>query len=310
MIRRFIALIMASVLTACSSEDKAATCHLTDVPPPTALKFSTYAHQAGISLDQEKLTQLMWTSAKESECFLRRNGNIRLGKIKGVNSSVASTQFVELKPAATEITNNWNALQTSLGVPLMGLTTFRFYEAPQEKLETVSITLNETARMWHLWHEYAHYLIGKDRVESRNDTIRIYTLEELEKEKKRVIEMNPTDEGFDAAVENIIGKYADRAKKMYIDEMLIELSLIHLTLQARDSLPIVVPDDYIQSMYVVGFFESKLSDQIELLKNDFLFVTEITAQEPLALKRLKEQQGLFRELIFEMQLVLMANELL
>lgn len=241
-------------LTFCSSEDPSTPpCNYTS-SPKQQLKLSTNPDTLRLPFDQQKLVALMWTPASQSECFVRKNGAIQLYKVTNARSSgraepkgeSTNGTFVMLKPSPPQSMQNWRDSEemiqsgASSNGPLpelLGLTHFKYYDVPQEKIVQTVIQVRAEGRPWHLWHEYAHYLIGVTRVQS--PTANLTSLQDVDVQKALGQALNSKDnlELLQKEFQKFSDLQIDFIEKKYMDEILIESTLIELALQAPNDLP-------------------------------------------------------------------------
>jgi hypothetical protein len=252
------------LLAQCSSEKAPAT-----APPCTykstpqrSLKMSTFPQKVGLPFDQKKLIDLMWVSVDQSECFVRKNGNVQL--FKAPSQSKSSTLFSHLKSAPPAAIKNWNKHIEILsskrnGKPsqLLGLTTLYFTSTPSEKIARTEILILPEARSWHLWHEYAHYLIGVSRTNSKSMNLKERPLEDVEIALLQIGKKKKTKD-FEKYFKSLANKQIEFLQKAFVDEVLIELTLIDITSQAFDLLPVSYEDLEDAERHIQNHFEEYL----------------------------------------------------
>lgn len=266
--------IFSAALVSCSSDKDAPACQYQSQPQFT-LRQSTVPENLGLAFEQQKLIELMWTSSAQSECFLRKNGGVRVFKISSTQTTVEDT-FVTLKPAPPASQKNWNGSQEEIRsnsnepvLDLLGLTTFLFYSTPIERIVSAEILLRADGRPWHLWHEYAHVLIGQFRVKSLELSLR----DPKQKDVKEALDLalsQTTLAEFQEKFMIFSNAQMDYMQKTFLDEVLIERTLQDLISQSSDLLP-VDQRDFQESQAVIDQFtkryQSYLQRQERILKN-------------------------------------------
>lgn len=234
-------------LTHCSSEDPAAPCKYTS-QPLKELKLSTAPDILGLPFEQQKLVALMWTPTNESECFVQKNGAVKLYKVVDQQVSSSNDTFVKLKPTPASSLKSWNeseaeiqsaAINSGNGpLPqLLGLTHFKYYDVPQERIVSTEIMVRSEGRPWHLWHEYAHHLIGVARVQSPTAKIENRRKKDVEESLQKALAAKEDPSLLQKEFQNFSDLQIDYIEKKFVDEILIETTLIDLALQTENVLP-------------------------------------------------------------------------
>lgn len=305
-------------LTFCSSEDPSTPpCNYTS-SPKQQLKLSTTPDTLRLPFDQQKLVALMWTPTSQSECFVRTNGAIQLYKVTNTLSSgrtdlkVESTNdtFVQLKPSPPLSLQNWLESEETIQrgasnrgpLPqLLGLTHFKYYEAPQEKIIQTVIQVRAEGRPWHLWHEYAHYLIGVMRVQS--PTASLTNLEDVDVKHALGQALNAKDNSdlLQKEFQKFSDLQIDFIEKKYVDEILIESTLIDLALQAPNDLSFNIKD-VDESRAVIDTFWQRYRVYVENAVDDLRWETaglgdEIQALAEHHIQRLEQHKNNLRIVI-------------
>jgi hypothetical protein len=253
MLRLLIWIPLLFALTNCSSDNPTAPpCKYTSTPLQQ-LKLSTTPDTIGLPFEQQKLVDLMWTPTSESECFVQKNGSVKLYKVVSAESSGTPETFVALKPSPAQSMKNWNESEAEIQssarnsgsgpLPqLLGLTHFKYYDVPQEKIIATEILVRAEGRPWHLWHEYAHHLIGVARVNSPTAKIDVRHKEDVE--AALTLALNAKDDSalLQKEFQNFSDLQMDFIEKKYVDEIVIESTLIDLALQAKNILPFDATD--------------------------------------------------------------------
>lgn len=251
--------IFSAALISCSSDKDSPTCQYKS-QPNFQLQQSPTPENLGLAFEQQKLIELMWTTSAQSECFLQKNGRVRVFKIPSEQSSGTDT-FVMLKPAPQASQQNWLDSQGQINGILLGLTTFKFYSVPQEKIVSAEILLRADGRPWHLWHEYAHYLIGALRVQSPTMSLRNPSSGDVRKARETALSQTTVAE-FQAKFAIFSDLQMDYMQKTFLDEILIERTLQDLISQSSDLLP-VDQRDFLESQDVIDRFAERYDSYLQ-----------------------------------------------
>ncbi len=265
--------IFSAALISCSSDKASPPCQYQSQSQFT-LQPSTVPENLGLAFEQQKLIELMWTSSAQSECFLRKNGGVRVFTISNGRSTGENT-FVTLKKAPTTSEQNWNGSQDEIRgnsneptLDLLGLTTFWFYSTPNERIVGAEILLRADGRPWHLWHEYAHVLIGELRVRSSELSLRDPKAKDVKDALDTALSQTTSD-NFQEKFTTFSELQLDYMQKAFLDEVLIERTLQDLISQSSDLLP-VDQRDFQESQAVIDRFtkryQSYLQRQEQMLK--------------------------------------------
>lgn len=282
--------ILGGALAGCSSDKDTPSCNYQS-KPQTELQASQAPEAMGLPIQQQKLMELMWTSTTQSECFLLKNGNVRLYKVQ-IQSTTPEDTFVVLKPAPQNAQQNWVNSQGQLSGTLLGLTTFKFYSVPTERIVNSEILLRPDGRPWHLWHEYAHYLIGDLRVKSTTLTLRNPLPGEVRDALNTALTQT-TSEEFQRKFLIYSDLQLDYMQKAYLDEVVIEKTIQDLASQAQTLLA-VSAQDFQESQDVIDRFFQKYRSYFfrhqQDLKNLLPTLTDEQQQAVLThLNRMDEQ---------------------
>ncbi len=270
--------------------------------------MSTFPQKVGLPFDQKKLIELMWVRVEQSECFVRKNGNVQLFKVPSQSESTAL--FSQLKPAPPAAIKNWNEHSQSLrfkrngkSSQLLGLTTLYFTSTPTEKIENTVILILPEARPWHLWHEYAHYLIGVTRTNSKSMNLKTRPREEVEIALQQMFGKKKKTKVFEKSFKSLANKQIEFLQKAYVDEILIELTLIDLTSQAFDLLPVSYEDLEDSERHIQDYFEEYLDAYHQFVSELQTLLNASASPEQQALiglhlKRLEQDKDNLESVIF------------
>jgi hypothetical protein len=262
---------------------------------------------AGLPFQQEPLIALMWTPTNDCECFARKNGNIRIYKVptERINSTLT---FKKLKNAPVKSVSNWqesvesiNRNRTGRPTLLWGLTTLFFHSLPMEKIVHTEILLREDGRPWHLWHEYIHYLIGRSRSESPQMNLHKPSPEELTVAFEKAMEQNDL-ELFNKLFQAYSDLQMEFIQQEFVDEIVIEQTLLDLVAQAKELLP-VDNRDIQDSMDIVDRYEDKyrfylMEQQHRFTQLIFNLDKNRRATVELHLRRLQQHHNNLASIIF------------
>lgn len=249
----------------------------------------------------------MWTSVDDCECFVRKNGRIRIYKVstEPINSRLT---FKKLKNAPTNSMKNWSESVEDInrnrsGRPkiLWGLTTLYFHSLPKEKIVHTEILLREDGRIWHLWHEYIHYLIGVSRSESEQMSIHKPSPEELSDALEKALQQ-PHLEDFNTFFQKFSDLQMEFIQQEFIDEIVIEQTLLDLVSQAEDLLP-VDNRDIQDSMDIVDRYNDKyrlylMEQQQRFLQLSADLDVDRRRSVELHLRRFQQQQSNLASVVF------------
>ncbi len=274
----------SSALIGCSSDEETPACQYKS-NPQMLLEHSRAPETLGLAFQQRKLVELMWTNSAQSECFLRKNGGVQVFKIAS-SQNANEESFVTLKPAPQASQQNWlesqNQInQDQINVTLLGLTSFKFYSTPTERIVSAEILLRADGRPWHLWHEYAHFLIGELRVQSSEMSLRNPTSGEVKKALAEFL-AQPVFEKFEEKFKIFSDLQLDYMKKEFMDEILIEKTLQDLISQAPNFLP-VDRQDFLDSQEVIERFKKKYNTYFKRQENELNGLFVLLSQEQQAL---------------------------
>jgi hypothetical protein len=264
--KHLILCIFTAALIGCSSDEDSPACQYKS-QPQFQLQPSTAPKTLGLAFDQQKLIELMWTTSAQSECFLRKNSGVRVFKISSGQTATDET-FVTLKQAPLASQKNWNGSQEEIranssepALDLLGLTTFLFYSTPTEKIVSAEILLRADGRPWHLWHEYAHVLIGELRVKSLELSLRNPRAKDVKDALQEALAQT-TAEDFAEKFATFSKLQIDYMQKTFLDEVLIERTLQNLISQSSDLLP-VDQRDFQESQAVIDRFTKRYQSYLE-----------------------------------------------
>jgi hypothetical protein len=283
---------LTTALMGCS-DDKETPCSYQS-QPKSQLQFSSAPETLGLSFPQQKLVEMMWTSPSQSECFVRRNGNVNLFRVQneqptyrvqGESSAELENSFVLLKPAPQASQETWRKSEEQLKIEeqlkceedlnckerlnseenlkvlLLGLTSFAFYSLPTERVVSAEILLRSDSRPWHLWHEYTHFLIGQFRVQATDLSLRNPVSDTVRDALNDAVSQTEPEE-FQKKFSAFSDLQLDYMQKEFLDEVLIETTLQELISQAKDLLP-VDELDFEESQRVVERFKEEYNSYFE-----------------------------------------------
>lgn len=222
------------LLLSCGSKQSSSS----DVPTPAcqiqadssslhtlSLNPSQIPDQLSAPFDQQPLLKMMTLELTDSICWVHQN-NFQLEKVTTTESAKIKN-FSSLKEASSSPKKVWDQHIFS-GVPLEGLTVFSYEESKNEKkLQKTSILLKDSSLPWHLWHEFTHALIGKERFKNQEQKFTLPQQSELLELKKKVelqVQYGHAEDLIKALalyLESTV-KYIDF---LFLDEILIELTL-------------------------------------------------------------------------------------
>lgn len=256
-----ITAILFFAITACSTEKKAsapeAKCEFQIQKHSTPL-FSTYGNDLNIPYNQEKLVQMMWVSSTQTECYSKQFAPVKIYKIP---FSEKSGYFNNFKEAPQAVLDSWKKYELSSGSALKGLTTFKFYPGKNEKIVESYILLREDARPWHLWHEFSHFIIGTERAHNHNHNLEIADQLFLEKTKTDLKTWNSDELKYSAQLQKYFDSNQEFITKRFVDEIIIEATLLHLTHQ-QNKTPDVTLGDVYDALNLIEFFSFQLSTYV------------------------------------------------
>jgi hypothetical protein len=247
----------ALLVFACSEkkDEKAPPCTFTikEYSPP---KLATYANTFNIPYDQEILMNFMVVDFKESECFAQQYAPVHIYKIPFDGADSTFVKDLTLAPETNLKT--WLNFEDAYGSSLKGLTTFRFEDTADEKIIESTIMLRTDADQWHLWHEFSHFLIGTLRSSSHDHNLHIAEETTLEKLKADLIPWSSDEDTALTKIQSYFNTKSEYIMKRYIDEMVIEATLVYLTTQPNSPFK-VSQKDLDDSLRLIDFFYFKLN---------------------------------------------------
>jgi hypothetical protein len=259
MMRYIISLSLALTLTSCwnGSDDGVAVgpqaCPFEKPLYVPEYKLSPYPDTMNTGLNQEKLVYFMSLATSEAPCYLATTDGISVSQVPSDNGEI-NPEFAALPVASGQVVQNWRVYSEGFKNNLMGLTTMRISgRGADEKISTMSIAVRSDARRWHLWHEYTHALIGQARAANKNQNLSIPSEGALRKKFTDLVALDRDSEEYATGLQELVQAYRDWLDKSYIDEMLIESTLIDLTRQFPAVLE-MTGEDYARSVNAIDFF--------------------------------------------------------
>lgn len=213
-------------------------CELRDTSPAPVMKASEKTFD--ISFDQSKVQKVMSLPAHEDVCFVRLQGNVSVYKTEmGPSYAPPSSTWVNLPASPAELEARWKNYQTGFHLDIMGLTALSYWDLPERK-EVVSaqIVLSTRGRPWHLWHELSHLLIAQERAKDARKGIAIPTPDQLASAKETFVKSFEEGNEADAANDliQVFNVHRDYDEHVFLEEIVIETSLIHNSLELREDL--------------------------------------------------------------------------
>jgi hypothetical protein len=220
----------------------------------------------GVPFEQEKLTTLMSLNADQDTCFIRYQGKIEIFKISDSFAALSVGQqnledplFTALNPAPEELIPDWKALEERFHLPLMGVTFLRFFDQPERReIVDARIVMNTRARPWHMWHEFGHFLIAQTRDRRIDQHLAAPSMEDIDAAKKDLYTSLETENEVAqiTAFTHLVDVYSRFDQRLYLEEMAIELALLHYTSQYTEKTvnERIAPQDPQESFRTVDFF--------------------------------------------------------
>jgi len=260
---RYVIFAMASLLLAsCWSDSSKSTVIPCTYKEPTQVpeyQWSTLPDQMHITVDQERLTKFMAIALSDDECYLRNEDHAVLAKM--VSGREPNPEFAEFKEASNVMTQSWRDYSAAFQNGLMGLTTIQYGMdgSHRETIREIDLMVRDDARRWHLWHEYTHVLIGEARATSETQTLSLPGEKVLEDQTAQLKTLDPGTDEYTTRLAALVQGFRDRIDKAYIDELLIEATLVDLTIQHRHELGLT-SEDYLRTVNAMNFFMGRYED--------------------------------------------------
>lgn len=257
-------------LTACSKDEAVATTPADSTPDckyslpenPPSLTSSPSPALMSAPFDQSKLTTLISLSASDDTCFIRYQGKVAVYKITETFAALSVGEqnpddplFTMLAPAPEDLITPWKDLEERFNLPLMGVTFTRFFDRPEHReIVETRIVMNPKARPWHLWHEFGHFLISQTRLKNVAEKLTAPTENDIETAIENFRESLEKNEAEDAAAKltELIDIYGRYDKRVHLEEIAIELTLLHYSEEA--TIERVAAQDPNESLDTVNFF--------------------------------------------------------
>lgn len=228
------------------------------VTPHNSPKFATYADDLRIPYKQDKLVDFMW--ADQSECYARQFAPINIYRVPYTENSGV---FNNLREAPAKSIESWRSFEVASGNMLMGLTTFRFEPGANERIIESTILLRTDATKWHMWHEFSHFIIGTDRASSHDHSLQIADAMTLETLKKSIDTFSTDEDAYSQKLQTYFNANHEYLMKRYLDEIVIEASLIFLV-QQQGSTPGASEREMQSSLHLIQFFQTQLNQHIDV----------------------------------------------
>lgn len=253
----FIFISLYLLASGCSQKNEAPStpCKFT-VQQHQDPKFSTDPNTFHIPHNQKALVDMMWVSTADCECYAKQFGPVHVYKVP-YNDGLHKSFVAPFPPVTEAAYKTWHEFENTSDSTLRGLTTFRFENKTDEKILNANIMLREDSGPWHLWHEFSHFIIGVNRASSHTDNLLIAQETTVESLRQKMLEFDPIEDRYLATMQDFFNTYNEYLLKRYLDEIVIEASLIHLTSQ-RETTPQVTVNDFTESLRVIEFFYYKL----------------------------------------------------
>lgn len=256
--------LLALILSACTAEKPAiatsAPCDF-QVAEHTTPKLATYADDLHIPYQQDKLVEFMW--ADESECYARQFAPMNIYRIP---YTIDNGVFPKLREAPAKEIASWKAFEAASGNMLMGLTTFRFESGAKERIIESTILLRADAANWHLWHEFSHFIIGTDRAAHHDHSLRIADQITLENLKTAAVAFSADEANYSQKLQAYLNANHEFLVKRYLDEIVIEATLIFLV-QQQGATPGATNEDVQNSLHLIQFFQTMLNQHVDVTTN-------------------------------------------
>lgn len=252
---------LAFSLFACSVEQSATAknepCDFT-VASHTTPKFATYANDLSIPYNQEKLVQFMWVDLEQSECFAKQYAPVKIYRIPYEQDSGV---FNALPAAPQDVLKTWTSFEQASGNTLKGLTTFSFQMGKEEKIINSFLLVRADASPWHLWHEFSHFIIGTERASHHDQNLMIAEQAFLDKTKEELLKFSSDETAYSKKLQTFFNNNHEFITKRFIDEIIIEATLVHLTLQTG-STPKISALDIQNAVNMIQFFAFQMNFKI------------------------------------------------
>jgi hypothetical protein len=272
MLRVTTLILLALGLTRCSSqEDPQETSCEYQSQSQKEIKLSTTPQTMNLPFDQQKIISLLWTPTEQSECFLTKNGSVKLYKLPNQENRADDT-FVTLKPATSSALENWSRAENSIEATLLGLTTVSFLSVPQEKIVDTQIVVRSEGRPWHLWHEYVHFLIAQTRVAAPDLLLDSVTETEVSESLDRALAQINNPSHFQELFLEFSNLQLDYLQKAFVEEIVIESTLLELTAQAEAYLTFDQIDRS-ESLNVIVMFYTRYDNYLQRALHELLAKT-------------------------------------
>lgn len=278
MIRQWIYPILALAAVSCAveqSETVANTpCDYT-VQEHNSPQLATYSHDLNIPYKQEKLVEFMWVDLEQSECYAKQFAPVKIYRVPYTEDSGS---FDKLPEAPSKAMNNWKSFEVSSGNTLKGLTTFRFESGQQEKIVDSQILVRADASPWHLWHEFSHFVIGTERAGHHDQTLQIAEQYQLSDLQNELLKPMSNESKYSEQLQTFFNTNHEYITKRFIDEMVIESTLVFLTTQHGAGTPRVSPQEIQNSVNMILYFSMQMSAHTSINLSN---IAKIRAQQPL-----------------------------
>ncbi|MCC6138156.1 MAG: hypothetical protein IT287_05960 [Bdellovibrionaceae bacterium] len=224
----------------------------------TTPKFATYANELSIPYDQEKLVQFMWVDLNQSECFAKQYAPVKIYRVPFPQDNGV---FSTLPEAPKDVIKTWTSFEQSSGNALKGLTTFTFESGKNEKIVKSFMLVRADASSWHLWHEFSHFIIGTKRADHHDQNLMIAEQKFLDKAKNDILEFNSNESVYSKKLQTFFNSNYEFITKRFIDEIIIEATLVHLTHQSGAT-PEITSLDIQSAVNMIQFFAFQMNFQI------------------------------------------------
>lgn len=268
---------LSFVFSACTAEQpntpQSIPCDYT-VADHAAPQFATYAHEMNIPYNQERLVQFMWVDLDQSECFAKQFAPVKIYRVPFIQDNGV---FQKLPEAPTKAINSWKHFEASSGSALKGLTTFSFESGTNEKIIESFMLVRADASQWHLWHEFSHFIIGTERANHHDHNLQIAEKSHLYTLQSQLLNPPTNEQEYSQQLQSFFNTNHEYIIKRFLDEMVIESTLIFLALQNAGT-PEITDNDIQNSINMILFFSMQFASHTT---DNLNTIAQIRSQQPL-----------------------------
>jgi hypothetical protein len=234
-----------------------------------------------IPYNQENLVQFMWVDLEQSECFAKQFAPVKIYRVPYTKDNGV---FLKLPEAPTKEISNWKRFELTSGNALKGLTTFSFEAGANEKIIESVMLVRTDASQWHIWHEFSHFIIGAERAHHHDHNLQIAEKSYLLTLQNNILNPSTNEHDHSQQLQNYFNTNHEYILKRFLDEMVIESTLISLTTQ-NSGTPEVTDQDIQNSLNMILFFsmqfDAHAAENLNTIKQIKAQQTLTTAQKEL-----------------------------